>query len=179
VQDFYILLYIFGFGLLIAALPACCTAWLVWWLTKRLPVWLRLQITIIVTTFASALACTPIGAAGEGGGGVFPLGIILPSILQALIFGLTDFHEVLSELRCGITFLCVWAVLYLISMLAVGIGYFFKRVKTYQTPVAKLPSNSSTPSSFKTPQIAVGITADEKLAPFVKKQESDAGSENK
>jgi hypothetical protein len=179
VQDFYILLYIFGFGLLIAALPACCIAWPTWWLTKRLPIWLRLQITIIATTFVAALACTPIGAAGEGGGGVFPLGIILPSILQALIFGLTSFHEVLSELNCGVLFLGVWGTMYFISMVVVGICYFFKRAKTYQTPIAKLPLSPSASSSPKTPHVTVGTTADEKLAPFVKKPESNSASEKK
>jgi hypothetical protein len=177
------LIVILGFGLLLAAIPCFCVGWLTWWLTIKLPFWLRLQITTLITTFLAALIITPIGAVGEGGAGVFPLGMILPNILSNLILGVTSLHDSLWEFKkldCAVLLLCIWVAAYFISMGIVGICCFIKKRKNeYRSPSAKLSSTSFVLNSSESPQLAAGATADERLAPLVRKAKDNPASDKK
>src|SRR5450432_1744364 len=108
--DFLIIL---AFGTLIAIIPCL----LVWRLTKKLPIWLRL----LITTFLFALLGSPIVAGSEGGGGIFPLGLILFFNLPDLFFGGGDNGLGTQLSALAFTFLCVWGVTYFISMIVVGV----------------------------------------------------------
>jgi hypothetical protein len=82
-----ILILILAISIFIAAIPCWCA----WRLTKRLPIWLRLLITILITTLLLALICTPIGGAGEGGAWVLSLGMFLVSALYEWMLGAGNF----------------------------------------------------------------------------------------
>ena len=108
-------------GLLIAAIPTSVLGWCVWRLTKGLPVWLRLHITLVITTFFVALVCTPIGG-GEGGAAI-PFGLIFLLHFHDLFgVGGADLREHILEQ--AVTFLCVWVGLYGLSALIIHICRF-------------------------------------------------------
>jgi hypothetical protein len=113
-----------GIGLLIAAIPTAILGWCVWRLTKRLPFWLRLQITLIMTTLLAALVCTPIGGGGEGV--ILPLGLMLALHFSDLFgVGGADLREHISEQ--AVTFLYVWGGMYVVSMVITCIYRFIKK----------------------------------------------------
>jgi|GEM_PF-6580397 hypothetical protein len=111
-------------GILIAAIPTAILGLCGWYLTKGLPIWLRLQITLIPTTLLTAISCTPIG--GGEGGVMLPLGLIL--VLHFTDFfgvGGADLREHISEQ--AVAFLCVWGGMYVISMVVICIYHFIKK----------------------------------------------------
>lgn len=104
-------------GILIAAIPTAILGWCAWRLTKRLPIWLGLQITLIMTTLLAALICTPIGGGGEGV--ILPLGLILVFHYSDLFgVGAADLRKHISQQ--AVTFLCMWAGMYLIAMVVIS-----------------------------------------------------------
>ena len=121
------LLYIAVFlviGMLIAAIPTAILGLCVWRLTKGLPIWLRLQITVIPATLLAAISCTPIG--GGEGGAILPLGLIL--LLHFSDFfgaGGADLRDHVSQQ--AVAFLCVWGGMYVISMVVICIYHFIKK----------------------------------------------------
>jgi hypothetical protein len=111
-------------GILIAAIPIAILGWCVWRLTKGLPIWLRLQVTLIPATLLAAISCTPFG--GGEGGMMLPLGLIL--VLHFSDFfgvGGADLRDHVSQQ--AVTFLCVWGGMYVISMVVICIYHFIKK----------------------------------------------------
>lgn len=115
-------------GILIVSIPAAILAWCLWRLTKRLPTWLRLQIILLLTTFLAALIFTPIGGAGQGV--VLPLGLILVFHLPDLFYGASGDDLRRHILEQAVTFLCVWGVIYFISMVVLAIRSFIRKSRS-------------------------------------------------
>ena len=120
-----LIIIMMAIGGLIAGIPC----WILWWLTKRLPTWLRL----LFVTFLFALSITPVGGGSEGGPWVAPLGIVLPFALFKLAIGDSsggsEMHELISK-EAAIFLLCIWGVTYLISIIVFGISYLVKKRKS-------------------------------------------------
>ena len=93
----------------------CCYG--LWVLTKKLQLWLRL----IIVTLLVAVFLTPVNAVGEGGAGIFPVGLFFPFFLFSLFFGgHTDDSQRAGDIIWA-ALPVIWGVLYCISMLGLGI----------------------------------------------------------
>jgi hypothetical protein len=165
------LLSFIAWGMLLAAIPCCCIGWVTWRLTKQLRIWLRLQITIVITTLLAALISTPVVAIGHGVA-ISPLGLILFYAFPDLIFGTANLSDLFLDWHCAVPFSCVWGVMYFTSMVVVSICHF---VRQRNAKLGNPPSKGSPlPSDLnitESPKLAIGATADERLAPLVKKNE--------
>ena len=131
------LLYIAVFliiGMAIVAIPAAILARCSWHLTKSLPAWLRLQISLALATGLAALGCTPLGGGGQVA--MLPLGLICVLDFPDLLFDLSggDSRSKVLEQMC--TFLGIWVVLYAISMVVVSIRQIKrKRCEAMRSPL--------------------------------------------
>jgi hypothetical protein len=120
-----------GIGVLIAAIP-CGSAL---WLTRRLPIWLRL----LIVTFIAALLSTPAVVGSEGGVGVFPMLFVLVQFFHHvfnLYCGIDDSNATISHpgIQEIVSIAIAWAILYAISMAIVGIRSFNKKAKSQNRP---------------------------------------------